>query len=152
MKPLSLFPPARPLALGLGLAAALTFAGPRATAGGAFVFVVNARNPTAAVSASDVKRLASGGTKVWEGGAVVQLGIIPGDAPETQFLAATMETTVRELMSLLKQQVFKGELRRPAILRSSADCVALASSSPGGFCVAASGTPTGDGARVLVLK
>ena len=123
MKPLSLFP-AWPLALGLGLAAALTFAGPRATAGGAFIFVVNARNPTAAVSASDVKRLASGGTKVWEGGAVVQLGIIPGDAPETQYLAATMETTVRELMSLLQQQVFKGELRRPAILRSSADCVA----------------------------
>ncbi len=125
---------------------------PPADAADGFNLVVNQKNPVASLSASEVKRLVTGGTKVWEGGAVVQLGVIPGDAPETQHLASILDTTTRELMSLIQQQVFKGELRRPAALRSSAECVALAASNPGAFCVASSSVPVPEGARVVPIR
>ena len=126
---------------------------PRAgVAGGGFNVVVSAQNHVASLSASELKRLVSGGTKLWDGGAVVQLGIIPSDAPETQYLATTLDTTPRELLSMIQQQVFKGELRRPAVLRSSADCLALVAQNPGGFCVASAAVAVPDGARVVPVR
>ena len=44
--------------------------------------------------------------------------------------------TPRELMQRIQEQVFKGEMKRPVVLRSSADCAAFARSSPGAVCVA----------------
>jgi hypothetical protein len=134
----------------LGLAA-LCLAGP-AGAGADFNVVVNQKNPVTSLTASDLKRVISGGTKVWDGAGVVQLGVIPSDAPETQYLAATLETTPRELLALLQQQVFKGELKRPVVLRSSADCVAFAASNPGGICVAAASVPIPAGAHAVPIR
>ena len=86
-----------------------------------------------------------------DGGVVVQLGIIPGDAPETAYLASVLGVSVRDLLALIQQQVFKGELRRPVVLRSSNDCVAFAASTPGAICVAASGVAA-TGARIVPVK
>jgi hypothetical protein len=108
-------------------------------AGTGFVVLVNRTNPAQTLSRSDLKRMVTGGTKQWDNGAVVQLGIIPANAPETQFLASLLDTTPRELLGRIQEQVFKGELRRPAILRSSADCLAFARVSAGGICVAPDG-------------
>jgi hypothetical protein len=116
------------------LAAALGF---ESSAGaGGFVVLVNQANPTASLSRSEVKRLALGGTKQWPNGAVVQIGIIPGEAPETQYFASLLDISPRELLAKIQEAVFKGELRRPAVLRSSADCVAFARSSAGAICIA----------------
>jgi hypothetical protein len=136
----------------VGAALLATLASRTGEAGGAFTLIVSKANPVASLSASDVKRLVSGGTKVWDSGAVVQLGIIPGDAPETAYLASVLDTTPRELMSLIQQQVFKGELRRPIVLHGGGDCGALAASNPGAFCVAATGAAIPDGARALPLR
>ena len=46
----------------------------------------------------------------------------------------------QELLSRVQQQVFKGEMKRPIVVRSSAECVALVRSNVGAFCVAAKGT------------
>jgi hypothetical protein len=118
----------------------------------AFNLVVNQHNATASLSVSDVKRLVAGGTKLWDGGVVVQLGIIPGDVPETQYLASLMDTSTRELLSLIQQQVFKGDLRRPVVLRSSLDCIAFATATPGALCVAARNVPASEGARVVPVR
>jgi hypothetical protein len=83
---------------------------------------------------------------------VVQLGIITSDAPETQYFASLVDLSPRELMARIQEQVFKGELRRPAVLRSSADCAAFARSSPGAICVAASGTPVPPEAQVVPIS
>lgn len=123
-----------------------------ADADAGFVLVVNKANPVASLTPSTLKRLCTGVTKTWDGGSVVQLGIIAADTPETKFLATTLDTTPREMLSLIQQQIFKGELRRPVALRSSAECVALAASNPGAICVAAAGTPIAAGARAVPLK
>jgi hypothetical protein len=131
---------------------AATLVPPRARADDGFNVIVNQSNGVESLSRSDVKRLVSGSVKTWEGGAVVQLGIIPSDAAETRYLASLVEKTTSELLSLIQQGVFNGELRRPVILRSSADCLAFASSGPGGICIASSTLPVPSGARAVPVR
>ena len=124
---------------------------PLATADGGFVVLVNKDNPVTSLSRSDLKKAATGGTKQWESGAVVHLGIIASEAPETQYLASQLETTPRDLLARIQEQVFKGEMRRPATLRSSADCAAFSRSSAGAFCVAAAGQAVPPDAHVVAI-
>lgn len=116
-----------------------------------FVFLVHPSNPATSLSVAELRRAVTGDTKQWNNGAVIHLGIIPSEAPETRFLAALVGTSVGDLLSRIQQQVFAGEMRRPAVLRSSADCVAFAQSSAGALCVAAASAVPPD-AHVLVVK
>ena len=133
----------------LGVLAALAVARP-ARAGG-FVVLVNRANPVVELSRAELKRLVTGTIKQWDSGAVVQLGIIPSDAPETQYLASILDSTPRELLARIQEQVFKGELRRPVVLRSSADCVAFVRVSPGAVCAASDAEALPPEAHVLVV-
>jgi hypothetical protein len=122
-----------------------------AGAGDGFVILVNRSNPITSISRSDIKRTLNGGIKQWESGAVVQLGIIPNEAGETQYLASLVSLTPRELISRIQEQVFKGELRRPVILHRTGDCVAFARSSPGALCVATESEPVPPETHVLAI-
>jgi hypothetical protein len=133
------------------LALALIAASRPVSAGG-FVVLVNQTNAIASISRADLKRTISGALKQWDNGAVVQLGVIPGDAPETQYLASLLDMTPRELLARIQEQVFKGELRRPVLLRSSADCATFARSKPGALCVAAEGEPIPPEARAVPVR
>jgi hypothetical protein len=137
------------LTVGLIAAAGASLAPWHAAADAGFNVIVSAKNGVTSLSKSDIKRLVTGNTKTWDNGAVVQLGIIPSDVPETQYLAALLDTSTRELMSTIQQQVFKGELRRPVVLRSSADCLALAAGNPGTICIAAADFPIPAGAKAV---
>jgi hypothetical protein len=121
-------------------------------AGDGFVILVNRSNPITSISRSDIKRTLNGGIKQWESGAVVQIGIIPNEAGETQYLASLVNLTPRELISRIQEQVFKGELRRPVILRGASDCGAFARSAPGAICVATESEPVPPEAHVLGLR
>lgn len=134
---------------GLAAITVLSFATERAGADGEFNVIVSAKNGVSALSKSEIKRLITGNTKTWDSGAVVQLGIIPADVAETAYLADLLDTTPRELLSEIQQQVFKGELRRPVVLRSSADCLALAAENAGTICVAAASAPVPPDAKVV---
>jgi ABC-type phosphate transport system substrate-binding protein len=135
------------------LLAACAFLFPRGKAAGdGFGVVVNHDNGVESFSRSDLKRLVSGEMKTWGSGAVVYLGIIPSDAAETQYLATIVEKTTSELLGMIQQKVFNGELRRPAVLHSSAECLAFVSSSPGGICVASTSVPVPAGARVVPIR
>ena len=101
--------------------------------------LVNKANDVKSLTAADVKKVFTGGTKQWGSGAVVQVGIIASEAPETVYLATLFDMTPRALLQRLQEQVFKGEMRRPVVLRSSSDCVGLARSNPGAVCIAAAG-------------
>jgi hypothetical protein len=131
---------------------ALATCPPTASADGAFVVLVNNANTVTSLSRSELKRAATGGTKQWDSGAVVQLGIIPSDAPETQQLASLLDSSPRELLSRIQEQVFKGEMRRPATLHSSADCGAFVRSVQGGFCVAAASQQVPPEAHVVSIR
>jgi ABC-type phosphate transport system substrate-binding protein len=134
----------------LGLLASLTASRPAAADD--FVILVSKTNRVGSLTRSDLKRVINGGTKQWGNGAVVQLGIIPADAPETQYFASLVDLSSRELLARIQEQIFKGELRRPAVLRSSADCAAFARAYSGAICVAASGTPVPPEAQVVPIS
>jgi hypothetical protein len=144
----------RPLALGIAILGAVVFSTfpRRVAAGGGFVLVVHIDNPATELSRSELKHLVTGVTKQWDSGAVVQLGIIPSDAPETRHLSSLVDLSVRELLARIQEQVFKGELRRPAVLRSSADCMAFARASAGAICVASEGEPVPPEAHVVTVR
>jgi hypothetical protein len=125
---------------------------PHASADGGFVIVVHATNPLTSVAPPALKKLCTGGTKLLDNGAVVHIGVIPDEVPETQHLASLVGLSTRDLLSRMQEQVFKGEMRRPATLRSSADCAAFAASTPGGLCVASSSTPLTKDAKVLPVR
>jgi hypothetical protein len=124
----------------------------KAVADGGFVVLVNQHNDVSSLSRLELKRVATGGTKQWDNGAVVQVGIIPSDVPETQYLASLLEMSPRDLLSRIEEQVFKGEMRRPAVLHSSAECVAFARAVPGAVCVASAQAPVPPEARVVTIR
>jgi hypothetical protein len=115
------------LSLGLGPE---RFAG----AGDGFVVVVHRSNLVS--SGSELRRAVLGGMKQWANGAIVQLGIIPKDVPETRYLASLLGVSVSDLFARIQAEVFNGDMRRPVVLRSSADCVAFARANEGAVCVA----------------
>ncbi len=93
-----------------------------------FVLVRNTRNPSTTITAVQAKEMAIGKRKVWPHGAVVLLVLAPAGAPALGWFA-TRVCGVEEgaLMSKIKQEVFKGELRKPIFAASdkeTADAVA----------------------------
>jgi hypothetical protein len=103
---------------------------------GEHVLVLSGQNPVPELSAAELKRLFTGGTKQWSSGAVVQVALVPTQVPETVSLASLLDTTPSELIGRIQQQVFRGEMRRPVVLRSAVQCVAFAGQTPGGICIA----------------
>jgi hypothetical protein len=101
-----------------------------------FTLVCNGANAVSSISVAELRRLFTGGTKQWPSGAVVQVALIPAAVPPTAYLAQLLETTPSELIGRIQQQVFRGEMRRPVVLRSGADCIAFARATLGGVCVA----------------
>ena len=117
-----------------------------------FVVLVNNSNPITSLSRTDIKRAVTGGIKQWESGAAIQVGIIPGNAPETQYLASLIDMSPSAFLSRIQEQVFKGEMRRPALLHSSTECAAFASSNPSSICVATSAQGIPPGAHVVTVE
>src|SRR5690349_19625764 len=107
--------------LAVALACAVVLANASAQAGD-FVFVRNAKNKTASISRRDVRQLFTGQTKQW-GGAVVQAVIGEEDSAEFRYLCGIFGLEPRELISKIKQEVFRGEMRRPIVAKTPADCI-----------------------------
>ena len=129
-----------PLLIGLALLALSLTAAPRtADADGGIVILSNASNPVSTLSAVDLKKALTGGTKQWSSGAIIQVGLTAPDSREVASLAGAAGLTAPELLSRMQQQVFKGEMRKPVMLRSSAECIGLARTVPGAICAAAAG-------------
>lgn len=144
----------RPLSLlaGLALFGAALLAHEDAAADGGFVVVVNKGNDTAQLNRSELKKLVTGGTKQWKNGSAVQVGLIVTEAPETQHLSSLVDLSPKELLSRIQEQVFKGEMKRPIVLRSSAECVAFARGNPGAICVASAQTPLAPEVHAVAVR
>lgn len=116
-----------------------------------FVVLCNQSNPLPSLSRSDLRKAFTGGIKQWPSGAVIHVGLIASNAPETEYLADLIGMTSRELMRRIQEQVFKGEMKRPALLRSSADCAAFARSTEGAICTAVA-MPAPPDTRVVPIR
>jgi hypothetical protein len=106
------------------------------TAVGDFVFVKNAKNTTAQVDREDVKNLFTGKTKTWKGGLEVVPILAPTGSAELKWLCEdVMGATVELVLSKIKQQVFKGEMKKPPVANSAQECIAAVDKEAGGICV-----------------
>ena len=126
--------------------------GGKVGAAGGFVLLVNKSNAKAALSKAELAQMLSGTTKQWDSGAIVHLGLIPSDAPETGYIASLLGSTAADLLGRVQQQIFKGEMRRPAMLKSSQDCLAFAGSDPGALCVVSDALPLSAAVRAVPFK
>jgi ABC-type phosphate transport system substrate-binding protein len=99
-----------------------------------YSFVRNAANPTAQLSASEVKDLYTGKKKEWSNGAPVQLVLTGESSPELGWLASTFYgVSSRSLLSKIKQEVFKGEMAKPIMVESEAETIEKLKTAKGGI-------------------
>jgi hypothetical protein len=116
-----------------------------------YVIVCHPSNPAATLSGGDLKKAVTGGLKQWGNGAPVQVGISAGESPELQHLSEAAGMKSSDLLGRIQQQVFRGEMRRPVVVRSSAECVAFAKANAGAICAASAASVTGD-VKVITVR
>lgn len=121
--------------LTLAIACAVSFAAFPVHAGD-FVFIRNAKNRTASVTRREIRQLFTGQTKQW-GGVIVQTVIGDADSPEFRYLGGIFGADPRELLLKIKQEVFRGEMRRPIVAKTATECIVMVGKHDGGIGIVA---------------
>ena len=104
-----------------------------------FVVIVNAKNPVSRMGRTDVRDAFIGQTKQWPGGAVVQPVIGEETSPEYAWLAGRIfRLSPREVLSRMKQEIFRGEMKRPIVARDAQECFGAILRRDGGIGVVSS--------------
>ena len=104
-----------------------------------FVFVRNAKNPTASLRRSEVRAIFTGKQKQWSNGKLIQVVLGGEGSPDLGWLTGTIfgvgEVT---LITKIKQEVFKGEMKRPIACEGDDDCLAKVKANEGGIAIVSS--------------
>ena len=119
---------------------------------GDFVFIKSAQNSTDSAGKEELKEIFTGKKGSWKNGQKVEIGIPPNGSPELKWLAQELIGASEDiLLAKIKQEVFKGDMKKPTPVGSAAECFALVKHSPGGICVVddASAKTLPEGAAVL---
>jgi ABC-type phosphate transport system substrate-binding protein len=128
------------LAATLALIAAAAL-GTGAAAENDYVLIRNARNPVTKLTRSELKDMAIGKKKVWPQGQVVQMVLGPAGSPELGWFTSTVvgapEAT---FLAKVRQEVFKGEMRKPIVATGDKDCFEAVASDPGALGVVRAST------------
>jgi len=136
----------------LVIAGLLVIAPSRSALGADFVLIQNAKTGAQSVTHAELKELAIGKKKTWPSGGPVQLVLEPPGTPELRWFAQQAAGTTDEtLYAKIKQEVFKGELRRPVSVTSDKDCVSAVAADPGAMGVVSAETAKSLPAGVTVL-
>ena len=135
-----------------GLAGVLVVWPSRPALGADYVLIHNASTATPSVSRADLKAMALGKKKAWASGAPVQLVLSSvGTAPMRWFATLAAGISDETLVAKIKQEVFKGELRRPVIANTDRDCVNAVAGDPGALGVVSAEAARNLPAGVTVL-
>jgi hypothetical protein len=97
-----------------------------------YVFIRNQKNPTTTLNKQTIRSLFTGQTKQC-GGAVVQTVVGEKESEEFGHLAAVFGTGPSELLAKIKQEVFRGEMRRPVLAHTPSECIAAVAQYAGGI-------------------
>lgn len=158
-RPCAVRPEPRPsrrqtLLLSVTLSLGILIGSPRGgLAGNDFVLIRNAKNPTTGLPRVDIKDMAVGKKKTWSSGAAVVLVIGEAGSPELEWFAtAVIGASAGALMTKIKQEVFKGELRKPVMAATDKDCLAAVAADPGAFGVVSAATAKALPAEVALLS
>ena len=127
--------------------------GSMAAARADFVLLKNAKNNTPEVGRDELKAIYTGRQKTWKNGMEIELILNATGSPELKWLAEKVIGANEEvLVSKIKQEVFKGEMKKPEMANSADECIAAVKKAGGGLCVvdaaAAKSLPT----EVQVLR
>ena len=137
--------------LATSLACVLTVATPALAED--FVLVKNAGITTDALTPQQVRALFLGETKTWDGGGAVQVVLPEGEEGVFKaFAAAIFRVPAGVLRGKQKQEVFKGELRKPLACSSDTACLELVKSTKGAVGVVSAEAAAHLPAGVALLK
>jgi hypothetical protein len=101
-----------------------------------FVFLKSAKNGTAQVSKSEVKAFYTGKSKTWKSGQDVEIVLNAAGTPEIKWLAEQVVGADEQvLIAKIKQEVFRGEMKRPEMVSTPEACIAALKKTEGGLCV-----------------
>jgi hypothetical protein len=120
-----------------------------------FVLIHNSKTGTNSVTKGELKDMAIGRKKAWPSGAPVQLVLEPVGSPEMKWFALYAAGISDEtLAAKMKQEVFKGELRRPISVTSDKSCVNAVANDPGAIGVVSAETAKSlpEGVTVLAVQ
>jgi hypothetical protein len=118
-----------------------------------FVVVRNVNNPTTKISVSQLKDMLIGRKKVWPHGAVVVVAVgAPGSA-ELKWLSETLlHVSQNILMTKIRQEVFKGEMRRPIVVLSEKEAVEVVAANLGAVGVLRATVAAAAASQVAVVQ
>jgi hypothetical protein len=117
-----------------------------------FVFVGNSRNEVPNLSKLEVRKLFTGQAKQWRSGRVFQGVIGEPNSAELGWLAATIfGVSSKDLLTRIKQEIFRGEMKRPIVVKSSEECIEVVEKNEAALCVATEASAKTLPAGVIVI-
>ena len=118
-----------------------------------FVFVGNSRSEVPNLSKLEVRKLFTGQAKQWRSGKVFQGVIGEANSAELGWLATTIfGVSSKDLLTRIKQEIFRGEMKRPLVVKSSEECIEIVEKNEAALCVAAESSVRSLPAGVIVIK
>ena len=117
-----------------------------------FVLIRNASCNVTSVSRDLLFKLYTGQEKLF-GGAAAQTVIGEERSPELAWLASLFDMRAKDLLTRIKQEVFRGEMRRPIVAKSPAEATAAVQNNVGALSplVASAAKPLPAGVALLGL-
>jgi hypothetical protein len=101
-----------------------------------FVFLRSAQNDTAEASKEELKEVFTGKKGSWKNGQKIEIGLAPNGSAELKWVAQELIGASEEiLLAKIKQETFKGDMKKPTSVASAQECIALIKKSAGGICV-----------------
>jgi hypothetical protein len=117
------------------------------------VLVKSAKNGTDSLTKADVKDYFLGKKKTFANGTAVTVVLPAAGSPEMKWLSADIigasEGTVA---SKIKEQIFKGEMKKPPVAATADECFAEVKKADGAICVVDAATKPPAGVAVLPVK
>jgi hypothetical protein len=125
--------------------AALSAVGSSAAPPEGFALVHNTRSGTTSLTRAQIKEIATGRRRTWPRGPVVVLVLPRAGTPELAWFARAMVGMAEDaLLARIREQVFKGEMRKPLTASTEQDVLTAVASDPGAL-----GVVRADSARKL---
>ncbi|HVV50947.1 MAG TPA: hypothetical protein VHO06_14870 [Polyangia bacterium] len=116
-----------------------------------FVFLRSAKNATAQVSRAEVKAFYTAKAKTWKSGLDVTILLNAPGSPEFKWLAEVIGAPEEVVLAKIKQEVFRGEMRKPETVATPAECVEALKRIDGGICLVDAASAKSLPAGVAVL-
>jgi hypothetical protein len=88
-----------------------------------FVLIRNKKTALSNISLADARKLYFAEIKQWPSGIVVQVVLHADGSPENVWLSQRFGLKSKDLLTRIKQEVFRGEMKRPILVSNTVECV-----------------------------